>query len=520
MAETKTRKKRAKKSASRKTARSPAPRPAAEPAVPKGPEPLKICIATAEVAPLAKTGGLADVSAALAAYLHRAGHDVRLLMPFYSSIDTSKLTIRPVERLQRIPMRIGHREGHFSIDATTLPGSDLEIYLLRCPELYEREGIYTNGDDEHLRFILLSRAAIVMCQYMQFAPDIFSCHDWHTALTPLYLRTVYAWDRLFARTRSVLTIHNIGYQGLFDAGMIADLNLEGAVHMLHQEDLGRGRINFLKTGLLYANLLTTVSPTYAREIQGDEYGMGLQDVLRARRDALVGILNGVDYNEWNPATDNLIPANYSPDDLSGKDVCKRELLKNLGLPPADDAPLIGIVTRLAHQKGIDLLERTLPMLMSRRRFNLAILGSGEPRFETFFTKLQQHYPERVCFYRGYNNALAHMIEAGADLFLMPSIYEPCGLNQMYSLKYGTIPVVRETGGLADSVELVDPGAGTGTGILFRDYNEAGLAWGVNAGLDLFGNKALLHEIRLNGMARDFSWETQTERYVELFRALR
>ncbi len=481
---------------------------------------LKVCIATAEVTPLAKTGGLADVSAALATFLHRAGHDVRLLMPRYARIDTLGLAIEPVPGLQRIPMSLGHRVGHFSIDSTTLPGTDLTIYLLRCPELYDRPGIYTDGEDEHLRFILLSRAAIIMCQYLRFAPDIFSCHDWHTSLIPLYLRSIYAWDGLFENTRSVLTIHNIGYQGVFGAGILGDLDLDDTVYQLHQEDLGRGRINFLKNGLLHADLITTVSPTYAREIQGDEYGMGLQDMLRWRSSILVGILNGVDYGEWDPAIDPLIPANYTPENLDGKATCKLELLRNLGLPQHAERPLFGIVTRLVGQKGIDLLEGTLPAMFGRRQFAMAILGSGEDRYERFFTKLQQHYPDRVCFYRGYNNKLAHRIEAGADMFLMPSLYEPCGLNQMYSLKYGTVPIVRETGGLADSVELVDPRAGTGTGILFRDYDATGLAWAMATGLELYKNKPLWRQIMLNGMAKDFSWETQTERYVELFRALR
>jgi len=502
-----------KKSAKKKTAGKTRPAARTEP------PPLSVCMASSEVAPLAKTGGLADVSAALATYLHRAGHDVRLLMPRYSAIDESKLDVVPVDFMQDVPMRLGHRDGTFSIDTATLPHTDLPIYLLRCPELYDREGIYTSGDDEHLRFLVLSRAAIMMCQYMRFSPNIFSCHDWHTAMIPLYLKTMFAWDSLFGKTRSVLTIHNIGYQGIFGAGILADLDLGGAVGRLHQDDLGAGRINFLKTGLLYADLLTTVSPTYAREIQGDEYGMGLQDILRARGDRLFGILNGVDYGEWNPATDPLIAANYTPDDLDGKAACKLMLLKDLGLPADPDKPLIGIVSRLVSQKGIDLLERTLPALFSRRDFALAVLGSGERRFEHFFTKLQEHYPDRVCFYRGYNNPLAHMIEAGSDLFLMPSVYEPCGLNQMYSLKYGTVPVVRATGGLADSVEQVDPEAGTGTGILFRDYSETGLARAVLTALDLYRDRALWRRIMLNGMAKDFSWESQTERYVSLFRAL-
>ncbi len=480
---------------------------------------LKICLASSEVAPLAKTGGLADVSAALSIYLHRAGHDVRLLMPLYRSIDTSKLTISAVDGLQNIPMRMGHRDGHFSIVSTTMPGSDLTIYLLHCPELYDRDGIYTDSDEEHLRFILLSRAAIMMCQYMQFAPDIFSAHDWHTALIPLYLKTYYSWDKLFENTRSILTIHNIGYQGVFGAGIIHDLDLGNSVHELHQQDLDNGRINFLKTGVLHADVLTTVSPTYAEEIQGDEYGMGLQELLRARSNTLFGILNGVDYSEWNPQTDKLIAANYSPADMHGKTLCKAQLQRDLGLPVSAERPLLGIITRLVSQKGIDLMDRVLPGLLATRDFSLAVLGSGEPDYERFFSWLQSKFPKQVCFYRGYNNKLSHAIEAGSDMFLMPSLYEPCGLNQMYSLKYGTVPIVRKTGGLADSVQLIDPHTGSGTGIVFREYNETALAWAISSALDLYQDQPLWQKIVRNGMAQDFSWERQTETYVDLFRAL-
>jgi len=480
---------------------------------------LNICLASAEVTPLAKTGGLADVAAALSAYLHQDGHDVRVLMPYYSALDTSGLNIVPVDFLQRIPMRIAHRDGHFSIDRTTLPGTGLPIYLLRCPELYDRPGIYTTDDDEHLRFILLSRAAIEMCQHMGFAPDIFHCHDWHTSLIPLYLKTRYAWDRLFAATRSVLTIHNIGYQGMFPAGILDDTGVAEHAGMLHQEDLAAGVINFLKTGVLHADVLTTVSPTYAREIQGGEYGMGLDDLLRQRSDTLLGILNGVDYEEWNPETDSLIPADFSARDLAGKRECKRVLMADLELGGFPSRPLIGIVTRFATQKGIDLMERVLPVLLRRRDFALAVLGSGEKRYERFFGRLQHHYRDRVCYYRGFNNKLAHWIEAGSDLFLMPSHYEPCGLNQMYSLKYGTVPIVRQTGGLADSVELVNPAAGTGTGIVFRDYNDEGLRWAIETALDLYEQKKVWHTIMQNGMAQDFSWGKQGAQYVDLFRRL-
>lgn len=480
---------------------------------------LRICLVSSEVAPLAKTGGLADVSAALASYLHRSGHDVRLLMPFYDSIDTSSLQVVPVDFLQDIPISIGGRDGVFSIDTATLPDSDTPVYLLRCPDLYARGRIYTNDDDEHRRFILLSRAAIEMCQRMSFSPDIFSCHDWHTALIPLYLKTVYAWDKIFAKTKTALTIHNIGYQGVFTSDIIDDIGLHGSEGQLHQKDLGRGRINFLKTGVLHADQVTTVSPTHAKEILSDEYGMGLQGLLRARQSSLAGILNGVDYAEWNPKSDPLIAKNYSVDDLTGKRACKQVLMEDLQLKGGDKQPLIGIVTRLTGQKGIDLMEAVLPRLLQKRDFALAVLGSGEPRYERFFEKLQNLARDRVCFYRGYSNKLAHWIEAGSDLFLMPSMYEPCGLNQMYSLIYGTVPIVRQTGGLADAVQMINPGAGSGTGIVFRDYDKHALEWALNAALDLYSNKSLLEKIIRNGMAQDFSWDRQGKVYVDLFRAM-
>jgi len=275
----------------------------------------------------------------------------------------------------------------------------------------------------------------------------------------------------------------------------------------------------MKTGVMYAHLLTTVSPTYAREIQGATYGMGLESFLRERMGSLIGILNGVDYAEWDPRSDPLIPANFSPDRLEGKAECKRELMRQLGLAPDRGQPVFGLVSRLAGQKGIDLIEDVVPGLLARRDFSLAVLGSGEHRYEHFFERLQQAFPGRVCFYRGYSNKLAHMIEAGADAFLMPSLYEPCGLNQMYSLKYGTIPVVRQTGGLADSVELIDPRAGTGTGIVFEDYSGSALRWAIDAALDLYRDQTLWRKIMRNGMAMDFSWERQGARYVDLFRSL-
>ena len=480
---------------------------------------LKICLVSSELAPLAKTGGLADVSAALANYLHAAGHDVRVLIPRYSAIDESGLDIRTARGLGNMTLPLGSGTLDYAIDRCRLPGTGTPIHLMRCPALFARDGLYTNDDDEHLRFTALSLAALNFCQHRKFSPHIFSCHDWQTALIPLYLRTTFAWDKLFRRTKSVLTIHNIGYQGMFPAHVLGQLALEGAEHHLHQDDLKGGVINFLKTGLLYADAVTTVSPTYAREILGDEYGMGLNHLLRERGGSLVGILNGVDYNEWNPATDSLLPANFSPDDMTGKAVCKQQLQTSLGLDVDPEVPLIGIVSRLAGQKGFDLVQSVVPKLLMRRNFSLAVLGSGESRLENRFAWMERNFKGRVCFYRGYNNELAHLIEAGSDMFLMPSRYEPCGLNQMYSLKYGTVPIVRETGGLADSVEQIDASTATGTGVLFRDYDETGLEWAINRALDLYENQTLWKQIVANGMARDFSWETQGAQYVELFRKL-
>ena len=480
---------------------------------------LKICLVSSELAPLAKAGGLADVSSALATYLHEAGHDVRVLVPCYARIDQSGVKIKPVSGLQDLVIQLGPHEVHYSIDESVIPGTATPVYLLRCAEAYGGDSIYTDGDDEHLRFTLLSRAALAMCQHMGFAPDIFSCHDWQTALIPLYLKSTYAWDRLFAKTKSVMTIHNIGYQGMFPSAVLGDLGLDGAEHHLHQDDLHSGVINFLKTGLLYADLITTVSPTYANEILGDEYGMGLNGILRDRSQSVAGILNGVDYGEWSPATDQFLPENYSAENLSGKAVCKAKLLQELNLQTDLQRPLLGIVTRLAGQKGIELIEQVIPQLLNERDFSFAVLGSGEPRYEQFFEWLQGQFPGRVCFYRGYNNELAHLIEAGSDIFLMPSLYEPCGLNQMYSLKYGTMPVVRETGGLADSVQQYDADNGTGTGVVFRDYNAAGFSWAINRALDLYADKKAWQKIIANGMAQDFSWDRQGGMYVDLFREL-
>ena len=482
-------------------------------------EPLRICFVAAEVAPFAKTGGLGDVSAALPRTLHRLGHDVRPFLPFYSRIDRSEHAIVPVDFLRDIPLDLGGRRYRFSVYTTSMPRSSLPLYLIHCPALFDRPEIYGGGEEEAIRFALLTRAAIECCQRMGFAPDVFHANDWHTGLLPIYLKTLYRWDELFARSKTVLTIHNIGYQGVFAAEMLGALGFAEHVARFHREDLGSGILNFLKTGILYADAVTTVSPTHAAEIRTPEYGMGLDGLLRQRSGSVLGILNGIDPEEWDPETDPLIPINYSADDIEGKGFCKLALMGDLGLDHDPTAPALGIVTRLVKQKGIELLRQVLPSFIDRVDCRLAALGSGEPEYEGFFAALQRRFPGRVCFYRGYSNELAHRIEAGCDLFLMPSLYEPCGLNQMYSLAYGTPPIVRKTGGLADAVQLYDIGQGSGNGIVFDHPSPQALSWALGYAMDLWRDRPAWNQMVQNGMRQDFSWEKQAGLYVELYRRL-
>jgi starch synthase len=478
--------------------------------------PLKICFATAEIAPLAKAGGLADVSAALVKYLHADGHDIRLFVPAYASIRREELELFPVEFLQNVPLHLGSHRYEFSVLTTRLPGSQAFIYLIDCPACYERPGIYTNDPDEHRRFLLLTHAAFLCCQRMGFAPQILHFNDWHTAFGTLLRRTSYGWDGLFRRARSVLTIHNIGYQGVIGAGALPELLSPGQAHLLDQGDLRAGRVNLLRTGLQHADLITTVSPTYAREIQGPEYGMGLDGLLRGRGDALLGILNGVDYDVWDPRRDRWLPRRFGSNQLGVKAGLKEEFQQRIGLNHSARGALIGIVTRLAAQKGVDLLYESLPRMLAARPFNLVVLGNGEWAYEQFFAGLQQSFPGRVHFHRGYSDELAHWIEAASDMFLMPSRYEPCGLNQMYSLRYGTVPIVRRTGGLADSVQHFDVATGLGTGIVFNDYNVEAVNWAIGTALDWFENRGLWHRLVQNGMAQDFSWSRQVQQYVAAY----
>lgn len=478
---------------------------------------MRICLLASELAPYAKTGGLGDAVAGLARFLSRQGVDLRLFLPYYSSaaIDSSI----PVDFLRDVRTDFAGRTVTWSVHTTTLPESSLPVHLIHCPALYDRPGVYDDRGDEHLRFAFFARAVIESCQRMGFGPEVFHLNDWHTALLPLLLKTHYSWDALFARSRSLLTIHNLGYQGSFPAREIEALGLAGARSQLHQEELGRGRVSFMTSGILHADFLSTVSPTHAREIQTPTYGFGLDPLLRARADHLVGIVNGVDYGEWDPRVDSLIAHNYSADDLEGKEWNKKALCEEVGLPYEPGVPVLGIVSRLTAQKGFDLCFDALPDIIGRRRPRLIALGNGEARYEEFFHRLARHFPDHVHFHCGFSNPLAHRIQAGADLFLMPSRFEPCGLTQMYALRYGTVPVVRRTGGLADTVELYDSAKGTGTGFVFDSFDADGLRWALDYALDSYKDAGRWRHLVLNGMAQDFSWDRQGRHYLELYRHL-
>jgi starch synthase len=480
---------------------------------------LRVCQAAAEVAPFAKTGGLGDVVAGLSRALGGAGHDVRVFLPFYASVARQDRRFVLVDFLRDVAIELGPRRFTFSVFTSRLPDSEVDVYFVHCPALYHQDSVYSGQWDEYLRFALLSRAAIECCQRMSWAPDVFHVHDWHTALVPIYLRTLYSWDGLFARTRTVLTLHNLGYAGVFSSRVLAELGLAGHARLLHQEDLTAGRFSFLTTGLLWANLLTTVSRTYAREIQTPEFGYGLDAILRARADHLLGIVNGVDYDTWDPAHDPHLPHKYSERSLAGKGRMKRALLERTGLTASERTPVIGLVSRLTAQKGLDLLFDVLPDLLGQRDLRFVALGSGETRYESFLAWLQGAFAGKAWFFRGYHEELAHWIEAGADLFLMPSRYEPCGLNQMYSLRYGTPPVVRRTGGLADTVELWDPETRRGTGFPFEHFAPEGLRWAIQYALGVYEDPGAWRQLQANGMATNFSWQRQVREYEEAYRRL-
>jgi starch synthase len=491
---------------------------------------MNILFVSSEVAPLAKVGGLGDVAAALPKQLRADGHDVRLFLPMYARIRAQG---RPLETVvPRASVELGGVNIHFSVYSTPLPGSSQPVYLVSCPALYDRPNVYTSDPDEHLRFIVLTWAALKTCQILRFAPDIAHVNDWQTALLPLILRTALAWDRLFEKTRTVLTIHNIGHQGTFDARILPSTGLASVAQHFHQDQLRQGKINFLLTGIMFAHAITTVSPTYAREIRTPEHGVGLDPFLRQRRSVLFGILNGIDESEWSPEVDGHLAHRYSASELGGKELCKRALLEEAGLPYVHEVPVVGIVSRLAWQKGFDLCMKVLPTMLARRAVQMVVLGTGEPQYEQFFTALARQFPRQVAYRGAFSEPLAHRIEAGTDMFLMPSRYEPCGLNQMYSLRYGTPPIVHRTGGLADTVVQFDDehghehahGKNPGNGFVFNHFDVGGLAWALGRALSVWGSgkgadRARWKRLQKSGMRGRYSWRERAKEYEAVYRKI-
>jgi starch synthase len=478
---------------------------------------MAILFVVSEAAPFARTGGLGDVAGALPKALAKLGHDVRLIMPLYRAVDVARHEIGAVATGLTVP--VGSGAATVDVLAGRLAGG-VPAYFVRHDPSFARDGLYLtpSGDDypdNAERFALFCRASADACRALGFRPDIVHAHDWQAALLPVYLKTLLRGDPFYAETRSVFTIHNLGYQGLFPPGALrrvglsADLFTPAALEFF-------GRVNLLKGALVFADVLTTVSKRYSQEIQEPEQGFGLEGVLKERRNDLYGILNGIDPEEWNPAIDPHIAARYSAADLSGKAVCKQDLQRRFRLPTREGVPLLGVISRLVPQKGLDLLQGVLDELLALD-VQLVVLGSGDKALESGFVEVAARHPSRVGVRIGFDTPLSHQIEAGADLFPMPSRYEPCGLNQMYSLAYGTIPIVRATGGLDDTIVPFDPDTGEGNGFKFREPSEAALLEAIRTALDVFGRKAQWGRLVANAMAADFTWDRSAGEYERLYR---
>ncbi len=484
---------------------------------------LNILMVASEMVPFAKEGGLADVVGSLSRELVRLGHDVRVVIPRYLTINAQRFNLKLAVSHVPVPMGV---IGEMGCSVWQCPIDDTEggrgvVYAIEHHQLFSRDGGFysnINGDgymDNDNRFIFLCRASIELCKHVGFRPDCIHVHDWHTAAVPVLVNTDYRDEPTVGSSATLLTIHNLQHQGEFDEGVMDVLGI-GWEHF-HIRGLEKdGNTNLLKGGIYHATIVNTVSECYASQIQTPEYGFELDGVLRDRTDDLYGIVNGVDYEEWDPQTDKMIAANYNADDLSGKTICKADLQGSFGLPKRADVPVIGLVTRLVKQKGVDILAEAIHSLLEYD-IQVVLLGTGEVWANFYFGDLPNQYPDKFACYIGYNNTLAHKIEAGADFFLMPSLFEPCGLNQMYSLRYGTIPIVRAVGGLDDTVENLNVKEDVGTGFKFDDLNVGALIDTVGWAIYTYYNQKRVMEAMIQrAMKRRFSWADAAMKYVELY----
>jgi len=478
---------------------------------------MHIAFAASECVPFSKTGGLADVVGALPRALAAAGHQVSVYLPRYrqTKLTDAQIVVRSIT----VPFDDRYR---FCSVVTGGNRSGIKFYFVDYPPFFDRDALYgtSAGDypDNAERFALFSRALLEASKILG-VPDVFHCHDWQSALVPVMLRTLYSEDPAFRDVATVFTIHNMGYQGLFPPDILPLLMLPWDLFTISKLEFF-GNVNFLKGALVFSDFITTVSRKYSQEIQTTEYGFGLEGVLRDRASTVTGILNGVDNDEWSPQTDKFIVAKYSPEDLSGKAKCKQDLLATFGVTNADSkSPVIGIVSRFAAQKGFDLIAQIMDRL-AREDMIIVALGTGDKEYEEMFLRMQKQFPQKIAVKIAYDNAIAHKIEAGADMFLMPSKYEPCGLNQIYSLKYGTVPIVRATGGLDDTIEPWDARSGKGTGFKFTEYSGESLLLTIKQALQAYHDQGSWQVLMRNGMNKDFSWNFSAKEYVRIYERVR
>jgi starch synthase len=472
-------------------------------------EALRVAILSSEAVPFAKTGGLADVAGALTKALKTEGVDSLLLTPLYDQVDRGLLESQPIDHLEVDWRGDKSLARVWKSDALNAPA-----YLIEAPQYFAQHSIYGSPND-YERFAFFCRSAIALLLKLGQAPDVLHCNDWPCGFAAVELTARRRYEPFFAGTRVLFSIHNLAYQGLFRPSDLGWMGFDD-----QGEDFAlSGAASALKAGIIAADALATVSPRYAREIQTPEQGCGLDWLLRARSDRLAGITNGVDYDVWNPETDLHIAAHFSAADLSGKRICKLDLLRRFYLPEEPERPIIAIISRLVTQKGYELIEQAAGAILDSGAFFIA-LGAGESRYEAFLQRWHDQAPHRVGIYKGYaGEPLAHQIEAGADIFLMPSLYEPCGLNQMYSMRYGTVPVVRATGGLDDTVQSFDPAAGSGDGFKFGPYAAPAMLEKIREALYFYSQPKLWARIQRNGMARDNSWSRAAGKYVELYNGM-
>lgn len=482
----------------------------------------EIAIASAEMVPFGKVGGLADVVGALAKELDRQGHRVTVILPRYPGVDPRKHRGLVIEEAGRSTIALGDREEPVEYGRATVPGTGVRLLLVGHDGFFHRDNPYvdpkTGQDwpDNAERFVFFNRAIVESFRLLDWTPEVVHCNDYQTGLVPVLLRAGEAADPRLASIGTLFAIHNLGYQGLFPLETMALTGLPEALAAPTGPMEFWGRVNFMKGAILHADLVTTVSERYAEEIQqSEEFGFGLEGVLRGRRDDLLGILNGIDPEIWDPASDPLLPHNYSVKDLTGKKENKIRLLESMELPVEPEVPLLGVISRLVDQKGFDLFEQIAGDLFGGK-LKMVVLGTGQPRYEELMKKLRAAFPAKFAASVGFNDQLAHLIEAGSDFFLMPSRYEPCGLNQMYSLRYGTVPIVRATGGLADTVHDYEPETGRGNGFVFEEYTGEALLGAIRRGLAVYQKKRPWKKLVTEIMKIDHSWGAAARKYVAAY----